>query len=133
MPGYGGTGQATLLRENKQVYLFQRESGVGGKASVAFQLERIPRTFYPWGASFQLAFTDVNGNPADPGAFEVDIQTSDIDEDSQYCVINSWVNDTSLNTSFVGRIELPNFYAKYVRAFVASLTNAVYVTLLVTR
>jgi hypothetical protein len=133
MPGYAGQGSAALLRENQQKFLFQQETNLTGKASIAVQLERIPRSYYPWGVSFQVAFTDVNGNPSDPGAFEVDIQTSDIDQDSQYCVINSWSGDAALNASFVGRIELPNFYAKFVRGLVRSLTNAVYVTLLVTR
>ncbi len=132
MPGYGGTGQAKLLRENKQTWLFQVETNVTGRASIAVQLERIPRSFYPWGASFQLYFTDVNGNPADPGVCEVDIQTSDIDSDAQYCTINS-LNQAALNATFAGRLELPSFFAKYVRGYVKTLTNAVYVSLLVTR
>lgn len=133
MPGYGGTGQAKLIRDNQQVYLFQQETNVTGRASIAIQLERINRSFYPWGASFQLAFTDINGNPSSPGTFEVDIQTSDIDQDNQYCNINSWTALAALNANFVGRIELPWFYAKYVRGYVKTLTNAVYVTLLATR
>jgi hypothetical protein len=46
MSGYGGTGQATLLRENAQKFLFQQETNVTGKASVAVQLERIARSAY---------------------------------------------------------------------------------------
>jgi hypothetical protein len=133
MSGYAGAGQATLLRGNQQVFLFQQELIPAGRASRAVQLERISRPYYPWGVSFQLFFTDVNGLPADPGAFEIDIQTSDLDQDRQYATINSWTGAVSLTTSFVGRIELPNFYAKYVRAFVNSLANAAYVTLLATR
>lgn len=133
MPGYGGTGMATLIRENQQKYLFQQETNVTGRASIAVQLERIPRASYPWGVSFHIAFTDANGNPADPGTYEVDIQTSDIDKDTQYCTISSLVGAGSLNASFVGRIELPSFWAKYVRANVVTLTNAVFVTVLVTR
>jgi len=131
MSGYGGTGSATLLRDNQQVFLFQKENNIVGKASAAYQLERINRSYYPWGVAFQVAFTDVNGNPADPGSFQIDIQASDIDQDSQYCPLNSW-SSGSLNPSFVARIELQNFYAKYIRAKVTSLGNAVYTTLLVT-
>ena len=133
MPGYGGTGRAQLIRQNQQAFLFQRETNVTGHASVAVQLERVNRSYYPWGVSFQVSFTDVNGNPANPGTFEVDIQTSDIDQDAQYCTINSWAGAGSLNANFVGRIELPNFYAKYIRAFVTTLSNPVYTTLLATR
>jgi len=133
MPVYAGTGQAKLIRDNQQMFLFQKELNLAGKSSVALQLERINRSSYPWGVSFQIYFTDVNGNPADPGAFEVDIQTSDIDADIQFCTINQWTGDANLNANFVGRIELPNFYAKYIRGFVKTLTNAVYITLLATR
>lgn len=133
MPGYGGTAQATLLRDNKQIFLFQQEVNVTGRASIAVQLERVNRSFYPWGASFEVYFTDVNGNPASPGNFEVDIQTADIDQDTHYCTINSFVNTASLNANFVGRIELPSFWAKFVRGYVKSLTNPVYTSLLATR
>jgi hypothetical protein len=131
MPVYGGTGQATLLRSNQQVYLFQQEAVAAGRASIALQLERVNRSFYPWGVSFQVQFFNASGVPTDPGTFEIDIQTSDIDQDSQYCNIQQWGSGT-LNTFFVGRIELPNFYAKYVRAFVKTLGGGL-ITLLATR
>jgi hypothetical protein len=131
MPGYGGSGSATLLRENQQKFLFQSEPVPAGTASIAVQLERISRTSYPWGVSFQVYFTDVNGNPANPGAFELDIMDSDIDELSQYCMVSSLT--TGLNATYSGRVELRDFYAKYVLAYVKTLTNSVYVTVLVTR
>jgi hypothetical protein len=130
MPGYAGTGQARLLRDNTQVFLFQKETNLVGKASIAYQLERINRSYYPLGASFQIYFTDVNGIPADPGAFEVDIQSSDIDDDGQYSTESSFSG--TLNAKFAGRVPLPNLYAKYVRTFVKTLSNAVYVTVLAT-
>jgi hypothetical protein len=133
MPGYAGTGRATPIRDNQQIYLFKKELNVTGRASIAVQPQRINRSFWPsGGASFQLYFTDVNGNPADPGVFEVDIQTSDIDQDTQYCTATSFPANASLNASFVAHVELPSFYAKFVRAFVKTLTNPVYTTLLVT-
>jgi hypothetical protein len=133
MSGYGGTGRATLLRDNQQVFLFQQAATAAGKASMAVQLERINRSSYPWGVSFEIFFTDINGNPADPGVFEIDIQTADIDQDIHYCTINALNAAGQLNANFVGRIELPNFYAKYVRAYAKTLTNAVYTSVLVTR
>jgi hypothetical protein len=121
MPGYQ-SGRASLLRTDQQKFLFQREPVAAGTASAAFQLERINRSFYPWGVSFQVAFTDVNGNPASPGSFEIDIQTSDIDQDLQYCTLN--VLTTGLNASFVGRVEVPTLYGKYVRGYLKTLGNA---------
>jgi hypothetical protein len=115
MPGYAGTGKATLLRDNSQKFLFQMEQPAAGTASIAFQLERVNRSFYPWGASFEIYFTDVNGNPASPGTFEIDIQTADLDQDSHYCTINQ-IAGANLNTNFVGRLELPSFFAKFIRA-----------------
>lgn len=133
MSSYGGTGSATLIRENQQVFLFQQEQVEAGEASLAVQLERLRGMSYPWGVSFEIAFTDVNGNPSTPGAFEIDIQTSDRDTNNSYVKISALNSTASLNSTFVGRIELPTFWAKYVRAYVASITNPVYVTVLCTR
>ena len=128
MPAYAGQGTATLINTNSQVYLFNQEVlSSEPVASIALQLSRPTSMYYPWGASFELWFS---GNP---GNFEVDVQTADYDADSHYCTINSWINVASLNASYVGRIELPNFWAKFVRAYVKSLTNPVKISLLVTR
>src|ERR1700752_300224 len=89
-PGfYAGGAKANLLRANQQQYLFQQQLNTGGAAaSIAGQLERIKSGFfYPFGASFQIWFSDVNGNPSNPGAFLVNIEDSDIDQDNQYSVI----------------------------------------------
>jgi hypothetical protein len=69
-----------------------------------------------------------------PGTFEIDIQTADIDQDSHYVTLNS-LTTGSLNTSNVGRVELPNFWAKYVRVKVVSFANyaTVNLTVLLTR
>lgn len=130
MPGYQ-SARATLLRTNQQVWLFQQEQGAAGRASIAVQLERINRSSYPWGASFAIYFTDASGKPADPGSFEIDIQSSDIDTDAQFCTISTFSG--SLNANFAGRLELTSLYARYVRAVVKSLTNSVYTSVLVTR
>jgi hypothetical protein len=127
MSGYAGAGQAQLLRTNQQVFFFNSETVTAPTASIAVQLERISRSSYPFGASFQLKFS---GNP---GTFEVDIQTSDTDLDADYCNINTWNSTASLNANYVGRIELPQFWAKFVRAYVKTLTNAVTVTVIATR
>jgi hypothetical protein len=136
IPGkYPGAGQASLLRANEQVYLFQTQLIAAGTASIAVQLERIKSGFfYPFGASMEVWFTDVNNNPLTPGAFELDWQDADVDQDSHYNTMSSLVGTASLNSNFVGRIELPTFWSKYMRALLKTMPNAnVYTTVLVTR
>ncbi len=141
-PGpYPGSGQAVLLRANENQWLFQQQivsagaSGVAGanaSASIAVLLERIKSsTFYPFGVSVQIYFTDVNQVAANPGAFEVDVQTSDIDVDAQYSTISALTG--GLNAAFSGRVELPTFWAKFLRVYAKTITNAVYLNVLVNR
>jgi hypothetical protein len=61
----------------------------------------------------------------------VDVETADTDEDTHYVTINTLTD--GLNSSYVGRIELPSFWAKFVRVQVVTLTNAVAITVLLTR
>lgn len=125
MPGYAGTGLAQMLNYNQQQFLFQKETVPAGTASMAVQLKRIEGMAYPFGASFELVFGGA------PGVFEVDIQTADTDQDANYVTIN--ILNSGLNSANVGRLELPLFWAKYVRAKVITLTNAVSVSVMVTR
>jgi hypothetical protein len=127
VPGlYPGPGQASLLRPNNQQYLLQGQSQASavGNASIAVQLGRIQDS-YPFGASFEIAFSGA------PGTFEIDIQTADTDVPGNFVTISSLTG--GLNSSNVGRVELPNFWAKYVRVFVKTLTNNVTTSVLVTR
>ncbi len=136
VPGiYPGGGQASLLRTNEQQWLFQNQAApTPPYASIAVQLERIKSAFSQFGASFQIFFTNANGSlvPANPGTFEIDIQTSDTDaNDASYVTIDT-IN-SGLNASYVTRLELASFWAKYVRAKIVTLTNPVNVNVLVTR
>src|ERR1700690_2750785 len=143
-PGtYPGPGQSPLLRANEQQYLFRQQlitagqsagaAGVNVSASIAVQLERIKALSYPFGASLEVSFTDVNGNASTPGNFEVDWQNADTDRDAAYNTVSALVNTASLNASFVGRIELPTMWAKYTRIYVKTLANPVYITAVLTR
>ena len=125
MPVYPGGGQATLLYENRKAFLFNKEPIVAGQASVAVQLRRTRGDSYPFGASFEISFDGA------PGAFQVDIQTSDTDTPNTWVTINSVAG--GLNASNVGRVELPNFWATFTRVKVISLANAVNTTVLVSR
>jgi len=125
MPVYPGPNQADLLHENKQEYLFQNETIAPGQASIAHQLARTPGKSYPFGASFQIIFS---GNP---GTFRLDVQTADLDQDSSFVTVSSLT--AGLNGAYQGRIELPTFWAKYVRVLLVTLTNPVNTSVLVSR
>lgn len=129
-PGvYTTSGIAGLLRANEQQFLFRQQAIVAGQASIAVQLERIKSGFYPFAASLQIWFTDVNQVAADPGAFGVDAQLSD--NDVQYADGNGL---TAVNaTSRAGRIELTLIWARFLRVNVKTLTNAVFTNVLVSR
>ena len=124
MPPYASPGQATLIAQGAQSYLFQNESVYVGESSVACMISRIPGIFYPWGMSFDIAFSGA------PGAFEIDVQTADIDQDSHYVTIASLTTGT-INAGNVGRIELPSFWARFTRVKVVALANYATVTMTV--
>ncbi len=133
MPPYPGNGLATLLRDNRQAYLWHNATvpvnAAQGSLSHAFQLERVNRAAYPWGVSFEVSFSGA------PGAFEIDIMgaNADIGSPSPGNFIQLG-NITVVNASNVGRWDMPtNMWPKYVAGFVKTLTNAVTVTLQVTR
>lgn len=125
MPNYPGKGNAALLRENQQVMLWQNERIGAGAASLAFLIERRIGPHYPWGVSLELRFS------GDPGTFQVDIQTSDTDQDEFY-VTKDFIN-AGLNSSNIARYELTSFWAKYIRAKIVTLTNDVNITVQLTR
>jgi hypothetical protein len=87
------------------------------------------QSFYPWGLSFEAWFS---GNP---GVFEIDILGANNDigfpEPGNYVQLG---NINQVNSSFVGRWDMPSqIWPRYVAGFVKTLTNAVNVTLQVTR
>lgn len=75
---------------------------------------------FPTVMSAQIQFA------ADPGAFQVDLQTADVDDDTLY-VTKASIN-SGLNASFVGRIEATDIVARFVRLRMVTKTNAVNVT-----
>lgn len=123
MPGYQN-GQATLLRTNQQKFLLNNETVAAGGASIAVQLDRISNSFYPWGFSVQVKFG------AAPGAFEIDVQVADTDNNTDYISV---AQIQSANASNVGRVDVTTFFPRFVRVIVVTLTNAVGVTALITR
>lgn len=138
LPGlYPGGGLAPLLRANEQQFLFQNQlltaaQVTAGQASIAVQLERTYKTGQ-FGASVQIWFTNASGVPADPGAFAVQVQASDIDADPQYS--DELGLTGGLNASFSGRVELESNWMKYLRVRVPTFANvaSVFVNALVSR
>jgi len=123
---YAGTGKATPLYEAKQIYVFLSEAVANGQSSVAVSFPRkIGGTAYSLSASVQIQFS------ADPGAYQVDIQTSDTDADGNYVTLYSL--NGGLNSNFCTRQEMPLFWAKFLRVQLVSKTNPVNLTALVTR
>jgi hypothetical protein len=110
------SGYAGLAWDNETV-------AVGGSpdesSSQAFGLHRSSNA--PSCVSVEILFG------GDPGAFQVDLQCADTNEEE--CFVTKGSLDTGrLNDSFVGRIEATNIVAKYVRLRMVTLTNPVSVT-----
>ena len=123
MPAYGGNSGAigTLVAGVPQtVWSNEAVPASGGNAqiSVAVALHRSPN--FPNVFSVEIKFA------ADPGAFAVELQTADTNEDAYY-VVKATLN-AGLNAAFAGRIEATNIIAKFARLRMATKTNAVNVT-----
>lgn len=116
-PGlYPGSGKAALLRPGQYVYVLVSQNIAAGQSSIAVQLERTKSGFYyPIGFSAEIAFS------ATPGSFEVDVQTSDTDQDG-YFVTNTKLT-SGLNANNVGRIEMTNYWALFTRLSFSTLTG----------
>ena len=133
MPPYPGNNLANILNNNRQHFLWDNElipaSATVGSLSNAFELWRVNQSFYPWGLSFEVAFSGA------PGVFEIDIVGANTDigypNPGYYVTLGSI---TTVNSSNVGRWDMPtNVWPKYVAAYMKTLTNAVNVTLTVTK
>jgi hypothetical protein len=131
MPAYAGSGQAQLLRENRQVFCWQNEtvpaSATTGSLSVAFQLERVRSVSYPWGFSVEVSFSGA------PGTFEVDVMGADTDNALYFNKVGSI---TAVNANNVGRFDGIGSnltYPKYVALYLKTLSNSVNVTGQLTR
>lgn len=128
MSSYAGKGKATLLRNNQQARAWDGETPpTNGTTSLsaAFELERINRSFYPWGCSAEVSFA------SDPGVFEIDIMGADDDNPNNY---NKLGTITAVNATFVGRWDMGNaLWPKFVAAYMKSRANSVACSLTFTR
>jgi len=117
MPVYGSapSGQTGL-----GALVWSAETPAVGTASVPVVMGRTPN--FPNCLGVEIAFA------AAPGAFQIDLETADTDQDKYYVVKGSIGTGTPLNAQFVGRIEITNIVAKFARLRMVSRTNAVAVT-----
>ena len=132
LPIYPGSGKAALINANQQQFFFSNESVAGltgtSPASVAFLLERQKAAAYPFGFAVEIAFSGV------PGAFEVDVQAAEQDQDISYIQLGTGI--TAVNTGNAARFDgTPNlYYPKFVRLLIKTKTaNAVNITAILTR
>jgi len=134
MPAYPGNNLAKPLINNRQHFLWNAETvpvnASAGSLSMAFELQRVNQSFYPWGLSFEAWFS------AAPGAFEIDIMGANNDigipSPGNYVQIGTI---TAVNGQNVGRWDMPsNVWPKYIAAYLKTLTNSsVLVSLQVTK
>ena len=89
------------------------------EASASLQVGLRRNTGFPTCLSAEVKFASA------PGAFEVEVQTADTDDDDYYVVKGSI---TAVNSAFAGRLELTNVVARFARLSMKTLTNAVAVT-----
>ena len=105
-----------------------------GKPSTAWNNETLT---LPTQAKSQAIYLKRNANlpnclsvevqfSASPGAFQIDVEVADTDADGFY--IKSGSGLSALGAGNVGRLEITNLVAKFVRLKMATRTNAVAVT-----
>lgn len=131
MPAYPGAGLSLPLAYTKQGLFWAGETvptTYPGCLSIAFQLQRVDATFYPWGFAVEVQFLGT------PGVFEVDIMGAETDNPANYIKIGSISAVTSLVAgSYVGRFDTTALYPKFVALNMTTLGTAGPVTAKISR
>lgn len=118
MPAYQTTGSITALYQGDSILFWNDENPAVGTSSLQAALGPAIGTSGESG-SVEIVFGGA------PGAFEIDVLTSDTDVDADY-VSKSQI--TTVSTSNVARAEISPLVAKFWRLKLISLTNAVSIT-----
>jgi len=118
MPGYQTTGSITALYQGDSIMFWNGENPAVGSSSLQAALGPAIGTTGQSG-SVQIVFAGA------PGAFEIDVQTSDTDVASDYV---SKTQITTVDSNNVARAEISPLVAKFWRLSLVSLTNAVAIT-----
>lgn len=124
MPAYQTSGSITALYQGDSGLAWSNENP--GLAAKSLQFALVPTI----GAGGQHASVEVtySGNP---GAVQVDFQTSDTDIDADYVTKTSLA---AVNAAFTGRLELgPPFTAKFCRLVNVAQANLLPFTAKITK
>lgn len=124
MPAYGTDSSHASIAQGESFQVWNAEQpapgsgGVAASVAVALSIGQ----GHPNGVNFRGFFSGA------PGVFEIDVQASDVDADTQFQTLPNGNITTvdSVNNTFL--FEDPNCSAKFVRALMRSRTNAVNVT-----
>ena len=93
MPLYRGTGQAQILLNNRQAYLFKQETLGSQVVSVAFMLDRVTRR------NGALEFDIVGSFTGPPGTFQIYVLMSEMDTLNAY-VRGNLISSVDANNNF---------------------------------
>lgn len=119
MPVYSPTASPPTLSAGYPSAVWNDENVTVSTFSQAVCMKRNPNL--PNCLSVELLFA------ANPGAFSVEVQFADTNEDKYY-VTRTPAYTSGLSAGFAGRIEYTSIVAKFARLKMVSLTNAVKVT-----
>jgi hypothetical protein len=113
----GGAHTKPVSNVGRGVAVWNVETPIVGHSSIPIALNRmegLPSTF-----SVEVIFS------AAPGAFDIEVQTADTPEDKYFVKKVSLI---AVNALFVGRVEVSDVVAGYVRLKMTARANAVSVT-----
>jgi hypothetical protein len=126
MPNYNSL-LVNAVYPGDQYFLFNAEQPTAPQASQQVCLGNAYDNTNSQGVSIELFFSGA------PGAFEVDIQVADTDQDTAYITYPTAGIITTVNANNFARTELVPVKAKFLRARLVSRTNAVNLTVKVSR
>ena len=117
MPIYDATaGLKPVDRAGYNALVWDAETPAVGSASMRIALNRDPNL--PNCFSVEVAFVSA------PGVFAVDVQVADTDVEKYYTTKTAGVIN-AVNAGFVGRVELVDVVAKFVRLKMTARANSV--------
>jgi hypothetical protein len=127
MPNYNTLASIPIpaVYPGDQVLLFNAEQPAAPQASQQVCLANAYDNTATQGASIELFFSGA------PGAFSIQPQVADTDIDAAYIAEGAAI--TAVNTGNFARVELTAIKAKFLRVLLSSRTNAVNLTVKVTR
>ena len=125
MSAYQTTGSITGLYPGDSSTVINNEQPASGTASRQVAVAQSPNGGQQK-LSVQVSF------PSAPGAFEIDLQTSDVDNDADY--VSEATTITTVNADFTARAEFPQIVALFARLLTKTQNaNGVNCTAIITR